>query len=307
MKKISCSIFFICGLLFSPFQLLYAQDVEPRRWSALPTKSNIIGAGYAFTTGDVLFDPVLETEDVSINFSTFLLSYVKPFKLKDKPARVDVLIPFGFQLYEGLLRGEPTSIYRNGFGDARIRFSINFTGAPAGNAQELQAYFREHPVQTTFGTSLAVTLPTGQYFEEKLLNIGQNQIVIRPQIGFVHNWRSWSYELTGSVYFFSNNNNFFNNTTRKQEPLFALQTHLIKRFSPRFWTSASLSYGLGGTSEVNNVSKTDYRTNLLSALSLGGRIGTFQSIKVAYLNSRTLKDIGSNSHNFILAWSYLFL
>jgi hypothetical protein len=206
-----------------------------------------------------------------------------------------------------LLRGEPASVYRNGFGDARVRLSVNFTGAPPGNAQELQKYFRDNPVHTTFGASLAVTLPTGQYFEEKLLNIGQNQVIVRPQIGMVHTWRNWSYELTGSMYFFSRNNNFFNNTTRRQDPIFALQTHLIRRLSDRLWASLSLSYGLGGTSQVSGVSKADYRTNLLSALSVGGRITAFQNIKLAYLNSQTLKDIGSNTHNFIFGWSYLFL
>ncbi len=292
--------------LFLLSQSLFAQDIEPRRWSALPRDANIIGAGYAFSFGDVVFDPLLEAEDVKVSVSTVVLSYVKPFKLGDKLARIDIVLPYNFMLFEGTLSGNPASLYRNGFGDARFRFSINFTGAPAGNAKQLQAYYMENPVNTTFGASLALTLPTGQYFDEKLINIGQNQIIVRPQIGVVHNWNTWSYELTGSIFIFSNNNNFFEGKTRKQDPIFAFQTHLIKRFSPKTWASLSLSYGLGGESIVNNVSSADYRTNFLSAGSIGYNLTRQNSLKLTYLNSATLKDLGSNTVSIIFGWAHIF-
>ena len=285
----------------------YAQDIEPRRWSTLPMDSNAIGVGYAYTFGDLLFDPVLETEDVTLDISTAIVSYVKPLKVAEKSARVDVLLPYNWQNFRGLLRGEPASVYRNGFGDARIRFSINFTGAPAGTAKEIMEYNKNNPVNTTFGGSLAVILPTGQYFEEKLLNIGQNQFVFRPQMGMVRTWNSWSLELTGSIYIFTNNTNFFGGVTRKQDPIFAGQTHLIKRFNPKTWASISASYGLGGQSEINGVSSSDFRTNFLSAFSIGTKLTKFSSVKLAYLNSQTLRDVGSNTHSFIIGCSYLFL
>ncbi|MEM1003276.1 MAG: transporter [Bacteroidota bacterium] len=285
----------------------YAQDIEPRRWSSLPLKSNIFGAGYAYTFGELLFDPVLETQDVTLSINTIVLSYVKPFKIGNKQSRLDIVLPYSWQLFEGLLQGEPASVYRNGFGDTRIRFSINFSGAPPGTATEQMEYAKNNPVNTTFGASISVTLPTGQYFEEKLINIGQNQVVFRPQIGMVHNWRSWSYELTGSIFIFTNNNNFFGGNTRQQDPIFAAQTHLIKRFSSKIWASISASYGLGGESEVDGVSRSDFRTNFLSALSVGTKITKFASIKFTYLNSATLKDVGSNTNSFILGCSYLIL
>jgi len=289
------------------YSSLHAQDIEPRRWSTLPLKTNVIGAGYAYTFGELLFDPVLETEDVTLDLSTVIVSYVKPFKVAGKSSRIDITLPYSWQNFDGLLRGEPASVYRNGFGDARIRFSINFTGAPPGTAQELMAYNKNNPVNTTFGASLALTLPTGQYFEEKLINIGQNQMVFRPQIGMVRTWYSWSFELTGSIYVFTNNTNFFGGVTRQQDPVFATQAHLIKRFSPKTWASLSASYGLGGQSEINGISSSDFRTNLLSALSVGTKLTKLASTKLAYLNSLTLRDIGSNTHSFILGCSYVFL
>lgn len=286
---------------------LLAQDIEPRRWSVLPLNSDVLGLGYSYTFGELLFDPVLETKDVSLDINTILVSYIKSFKIGDKFARIDLRLPYSFQNFEGLVSDVPTTQYRSGFGDARIRFSMNFTGAPAGNIKEIQEYVSSNSVYTTFGASVAITVPTGQYFEDKLINIGQNQWVIRPQVGFVHNWRSWSYELTGSVYFFSNNNNFFGGVSRKQDPILAFQTHLIKRFNQKMWASISCSYGLGGESEVNSIASSDFRTNILTALSGGTKVSKFESIKLVYLYSATLKDIGSNTHSLILGWTHLFL
>ncbi|MBO3117458.1 transporter [Winogradskyella sp. DF17] len=298
--------YILIGLILIKTTFCFTQDVEPRRWSILPVNSQIIGAGYANSFGEVLFDPLLEAEDVSVNVSTIVTSYIRSFRLGNKLARIDVTVPYNFIRFEGTLSGNPASLYRNGFGDSRIRFSVNLNGPPPGTIKDIQKFNAEHPVNTIFGASLAVNLPTGQYFDEKLINIGQNQIVIRPQFGMVHTWQSWSYELTGSIFIFTNNNNFFGGKTKKQDPILALQSHLIKRFSSKLWASISASYGIGGESVVNNVSNADLRTNLLSALSTGLKISKRQNLKFVFLNSTTLKDLGSNTNSIIVGWSHIF-
>ena len=103
--------------------------------------------------------------------------------------------------------------------------------------KELLEYFKSHPTYTTVGASIAVVLPVGQNFEDKLLNLGQNRFVLRPQIGMLHNWGPWSYELSSSVFIFSPNNSFLGGKQRKQKPVFALQTHLTKKFKSKLSTS----------------------------------------------------------------------
>lgn len=51
-----------------------AQDTEPRRWTNLPTGVNFIGVGYAYTDGDILFDPVLRIEDATFELYTGVLT-----------------------------------------------------------------------------------------------------------------------------------------------------------------------------------------------------------------------------------------
>lgn len=73
----------------------------------------------------------------------------------------------------------------------------------------------------------------------------------------------------------------------------------------RRWSSISVSYGIGGESEVNNISNADLRTNLLSAASVSYSISAKQGIKLVYLNSTILKDIGSNTHRIIFGYPFI--
>lgn len=282
-----------------------AQEIEPRRWSSLPLGTNVVGAGYAHTFGDIFLDPLLQAEDVSVTVNTFVVSYARPFKLANKLARIDATIPYAIARWNGLLAGEPTTVNRNGFIDPKIRLSVNLLGPPPSGPKELKEYLIDHPVNTTLGISIALTLPLGQYYENKLLNLGQNQFIIVPQLGFVHNWRKWSYEFTGSAVFYGENPNFYGDKKKKQDPTLAFQTHLIKQFKPRYWASISASYGLGGQSVVNRQPNADNRQDLQGAFSFGFPVSKYQGMKIAYVRSETLRDIGSNLNILIVGWSLL--
>ena len=85
------------------------------------------------------------------------------------------------------------------------RLSFNFAGAPALNGKEFLAWRAAHPVGTSAGIALDVQLPLGRYDEDKLINLGQNRYVFRPQLGVLHTRGPWSFELTGSAYYFGKN------------------------------------------------------------------------------------------------------
>ncbi|TFG74803.1 MAG: transporter [Flavobacteriales bacterium] len=301
----------VYGHFVFPFLLLLAlssivtnaQDVEPRRWTNLPLGITAVGIGYGYTFGDVYFDPLLQAEDAVVRAHTIITSYVKPFRIGKKLARIDVLLPFSSATWEGLLQGVPTSVERTGLVDPKLRFSYHLIGPPALAPKELQEYLAEHTTYTTLGVSLAINLPLGQYSEDKLINLGLNQFIFRPQLGVAHNWGPWSVEWDASVYIYTKNNNFFNDGSKRQNPLAATQAHLIKRFKSGVWASISTGYGIGGTSRVNRLSNDDERSNILGAASLGFAVGKGQSAKIVYIRSQTLKDVGANTNSLLLTWS----
>ena len=80
----------ICLLACSFATTAFAQELEPRRWSHLPIGANFGGGGYAHTSADVSFDPVLRLDDVQLGMESFPLKYIRSFEFLGKSARAEV-------------------------------------------------------------------------------------------------------------------------------------------------------------------------------------------------------------------------
>lgn len=217
----TCHVTALLVLLWSALPgEVFCQDLEPRRWTPLPTGTNVLGAGIGYIEGDILFDPVLLVEDAEFDGKTAGLSYVRSFSLVGKTARFDVLVPWMNARWEGLVDGVPTTAKRVGFGDSRLRLSVNLLGPPPMEPRQYRKYMASHPVRTIAGAAIAVWIPTGEYQDDKLLNLGQNRFIFRPQAGIVHTRGQWSYELTASAFLFTDNDDFWNGNKREQDPLY---------------------------------------------------------------------------------------
>ncbi len=283
-----------------------AQDLEPRRWTHLPVGTDVFGVGYAFTTGDLSFDPVLRIEDATVDVHTAVASFTHYFALGDRTARVDVVVPAQSGRWEGRLDGAPRSVNRDGLADPTVRLSANLFGAPALAGQEFAAYRKEHPVQTTLGAALEVRVPLGQYYEDKLINLGSNRFAFGTQLGALHTRGEWSYELTGSMIAYTDNDEFFGGNELEQDPLFAAQAHVVKTFGPAWWLSLGAAYGWAGESSINGVEKGDDKSLLYFGPAFGFRIGESQSLRCAYVRSDSLSDVGADTDSFALGWSVRF-
>ncbi len=293
---------FLLMLLATP-RLAFAQDIEPRRWTALPVGMNVAGVAYGYADGDIFFDPVLRIEDATVEIRTVGASYVHSFDWAGKTARFDIRMPFQSARWRGLLDGQPASASRDGLADPRFRLSVNLLGAPALKGKEFQEYHATRTTNTVVGAALAVTVPLGEYQKDKLLNLGENRFIIRPQMGFVHTRGPWSYELTGSVFIFTDNNDFLVSNKREQDPLYAIQGHVIRIFKPGLWTSLSAAYGVGGESKINGVRIDDTRSDSLVAVAAGFPIGRTQGVSLVYVRSRTRANTGADMNRLLLGWS----
>ncbi|MGW8311457.1 MAG: transporter, partial [Thiogranum sp.] len=256
---------------------------------------NILGLGAAYTDGNIAFDPVLDVENATVEVKTVVASYLRAFDLLGKSARFDVRLPYQDARWEGQLSGKPAAVERHGPDDPRLRLSVNFIGAPALKGKAYQAYRAAHSVNTVVGAALSVTLPLGEYKKDKLLNLGENRFVFRPQLGFVHTRGHWSYELTGSVFLYTDNDEFFGDNKREQNPLYALQTHIVYTAPQHWWVSVGAAHDWGGESKINGENKDDERRDLLYGLSGGLPIGSRASIKLAYVASRSSEDVGKDT------------
>jgi hypothetical protein len=287
--------------------LLHAQDLEPRRWSHLPVGTHYAGLGYAYSSGDIALDPILQIEDGEVDMNTIALKYIHSFRLLDKSARFDVIQAYQAGDWSGTLAGSPAAVSRSGWTDTALRFAVNLYGAPPLSGQKFADYRVAHAdCETIVGAGLVLILPTGEYLEDKLINLGGNRFVVKPQLGAVHNQGKWTVELTGAAWIYGDNDEFWNGNRLEQDPLWSLESHLIYTISPGFWLGASAGFDTGGRSSINGLEKDDYRNQLSWALTLGAPITRQVGFKVSYLGSRTLEDIGTDLDTIAVAISVLW-
>jgi hypothetical protein len=156
------------------------------------------------------------------------------------------------------------------------------------------------------GLGLEVQLPTGQYFNDKLLNLGTNRFTFRPQLGLVHRRGPWSAELHTSSWIYTDNDDFFSGNYLEQDPLYTVQGFVDYTFKPGLWTGGGIAYGIGAESTINGVPKHDPRDGLLWGLTLGYPISQRVGGQVTYLSQRTLTAVGVDADNLIasLSWNW---
>lgn len=302
LKKLSwvyLPVFLALGLALPCF----AQELEPRRWSHLPIGTNFAGGGYAYTDADISFDPVLRIENVEMEMHTWAFKYIRTLALFDKTARIELAQGFQEGRWTGLVDGVPRSISRSGLTDTFLRFAINLLGAPPLKGKEYAAYRANADVETIVGMALAVQLPTGDYMDDKLINLGTNRFTFRPQLGVVHTRGKWSIEFTGGAWVYTKNDEFFNGKKLEQDPLYTFQAHLVHTLRPGIWTGASVGYGYGGESSINGVEKHDRKGNLAWALSVSYPITRQLGVKVAYIGTRTQEPVGLDSDSIAVSLS----
>ena len=302
MKKLFVWCLYVFMILGLPI-LCFAQELEPRRWSHLPTGTNFAAGGYVYTEADISFDPVLRIENVEMEMHTLAVKYIRTFELFQKSARIDFIQGYQEGRWTGLVDGVPRSIKRSGWSDSVLRFAINLYGAPPLEGKEFAAYRAKANVETVFGTALVVQLPTGDYMNDKLINLGTNRYSFRPQFGVVHSRGKWSMELTGEVYLYTDNDDFFNGNRLEQDPYYTFQAHLVYTFRPGIWAATGAGYGYGGESTVSGVEKNDLRENLAWAVSLGYSITRQFGVKVAYLGIRTQESVGQDTDSIAVGFS----
>jgi len=268
--------------------------------------SHIAGTGYAHTNGDIDFNPVLLIEDAAVELHTFVIKYVQPFEVMGKSARIDLVQAYHEGKWEGLLDGVPSSTRRSGLSDSVVRFSVNLLGAPPLKRKDYVSYRASKSRETIIGTGLAIHLPTGNYYDDKLINLGSNRITIRPQLGVVHTWGNWSMELTGVVWFFMDNDDFYGGSRLENDPFYTIQGHLIHTFKSKLWMGAGIAYGFGKESTLDGRAVHDKTKNLLYALSMGYPISARLGASISYIATRTQTNLGGDTDSIVGSVSWVW-
>ena len=206
IPRVIVSVGALCLFLAAPVS---AQDLVPRAYANVPVNATFLVWGFGVSHGGVVSDPTLPVTDVNATVETPSVGLAHSFSLFGKTAQVFGALPYSWAQVSGKVLEEARSISRSGLSDMHLRLSVLVRGAPAVSAQE----FAKAPRRTILGASLTVVAPTGEFFPDKLINLGTNRWAFKPEFAVSQPFRErWLLDAYGAVWFFTANDAFYPGT-----------------------------------------------------------------------------------------------
>lgn len=281
-----------------------AQELDPRAYSATPVGTNFALLGYANTSGGVVFDDSSAISDVHATVNAATVSAGHAFDLAGRQASIAIGVPYAWADVSGNVGEDRQSISRSGLGDPRLRLGLMLFGGPAMDAKT----FASTPRNPILGASVVVAVPVGEYFPDKLINIGTNRWAFKPELGYSYPLGHWQFDAYAGLWLFAGNSDFFGGHRRTQDPIASFQGHLSYTVRPGLWIAVDATHYSGGTVSVDDVQNAPRQSNL--------RIGVTASIPVTAVRGMFVKlsysdgavtRVGSDFRAFGLAWQYVWL
>jgi hypothetical protein len=279
-----------------------AQELDPRTYAANPVGAAFALAAFRYSHGDVLFDPTLPFSDVTADLYSVSGGFGGTFALFTRTASAALIVPYAWGTVKGKVAEQLDSIERSGFADARLRFAVNLVG---GKALRLPEFVQRRP-ETIVGTSVTVGLPTGEYFPDKLINLGTNRWAFKPEVGVSQPLGKWTLELYGGCWFFTPNSSFFGGQVRQERPLISLQSHVGYTFKSRLWVTGNATFYSGGRTVVAGQPAAERQESTRLGLTASLPVGQINSVKLAWSTGATTR-LGGDFDTFTLGWQTTFL
>jgi hypothetical protein len=208
-------------------------------------------------------------------------------------------VPYASVYATGQVGSDSGSVTRAGFGDPALRITANLYGAPALSLEEFPSYKQDLIV----GASLLVTAPFGQYDSSKIVNVGTNRWTVKPELGVSQAFGKWTLEGAAGVTFFTDNDEYLGDKTRSQDPLYAVQGHVIYNFSRRLWAALDATYYIGGRSSINGGDRNDLQQNSRFGATASWLLNSTNSLKF-YFSSGANSRAGTDFQTIGIAWQY---
>ena len=280
----------------------HAQEIEPRAYSPSPVGVNFMVAVAGHSEGGVLTDPSLPVTDIEAQIDALALGYGRTFSIAGRSANVAVAVPYLQLDASGNIGEDRASVSRQGVGDTKLRLAVNLIGGPAMTPRE----FAQRVPRTTLGFSVSVNVPTGEYDETKLVNLGTNRWAAKTEFGLTHPVGKWLLEAYAGAWWFGDNEEFFGGQLREQDPLASIQAHVSYTVKPQLWIALNTTYYEGGQTTVNGIEKDDRQSNSRAGVTVSMPVGKKYSLKFSVSRGATTR-IGSNFTHFGVGFQYAWM
>ena len=273
-----------------------AQELEPRSYANAPVGMNFLVAGYGYTRGSLVFSATTPLADAEVETHAAFLAYARVLDVWGRSGKLTLVLPAAAASGSATLAGEEREREVSGLADPRVRFSVNLYGAPALSMEEFQHYQPDLIV----GVSLDVAPPLGQYDPDKLLNLGTNRWLVKPELGASKTLGPFTLEASAAVTFFTPNNDFLGGKTLEQSPLFSAQAHVIYQFRSGIWAALNGTYYAGGRPTIDG-DRGDTLEHARLGLTISIPVNRHNSIKL-HGSTGVYSRSGANFDALGIAW-----
>jgi hypothetical protein len=213
---------------------------------------------YARQNASIDTSLVVGSENLELNKGD--LSYTHNFGLLGHFAWVNATVPYAS--LSGYVAESNISGSSTGLGDSSFELAGLLRGGEALSAAELA----RHERTTSVGVSLTVSVPTGEYNPDKVLNLGTNRWSFKPEVGIAYPFgpeQKWEVDGYISALFFTDNTAYRRIEVLRQEPLPGLEAHISYTFTPSFWASLDTRYAFRGQTSIDGLAQNNSQANFI--------------------------------------------
>jgi hypothetical protein len=270
-----------------------AQDDGARAYWKTMEDTNVLSFQYLQLNADTyaeLYDPSLGIyPNAETDLDLYLLSYARQIALFGRSSTVSASI-YGGDINSQFAGDplDPNSVaFRqtvNGFGDPGLGLTVNLYGAPAiANFADVADY----EPSVTVDVAGLLTVPVGEYDEDRAVNIGQNRWWGRLALPVVFYFGSYaplyrsSIEVTPSVYIFGENDDYLGQTL-ENDPLFQLEAHYTRDITRSLFGSIDYVWRHGFDSEINGADVGDELEMMALGFTFDYTLNDNSGIRLSY-------------------------
>lgn len=172
-------------------------------------------------------------------------------------------------------------------GDLIVGAELGLIGSPSLSPIDYAQYkpgFRA-------GVAAKLFLPTGDYSSTRMVNIGQNRWTLHASLPVSYVLADsmidadiTTFEIVPSVLIFGDNNDPFGPATvSSQKPIFGLEAHVTRTFSPTVWGALDAHFKSGGEISANGVTVVKAQDTLALGATLGLVLSRSLAVRLSYL------------------------
>lgn len=237
-----------------------------RDWQNTPKDLNMVFGYYNRVDTNTPIDTALPLDGLSLNADVYILRYARSFSVDGRNTAIQVLQPYAdLAASFDNARFFTGTKHNGGMADTQFVLAHNFFGGPALSMEEFASWTPE----TFLSGALWLTTPTGDYDKNRVINIGSNRWVVKPEIAFGHPIGPTWLELNTWVSLFGDNDEYHGNSTLEQKPLYAIEGHYSYTINRALWASLDATYSRGGESKIDGVWQDNKQENGLLGASVG--------------------------------------